>query len=86
MLTMEKLKEMKPGIFATGILTDPRLYSIEEMAWIAVRGGVPDWAIYYHYSSCEISHIKDYGDKCHDQSLIRELVPCDDDAFSAYRR
>lgn len=57
MLTLEKLKEMKPGIFAKGqgkILhpwfNDAK--NIDEnnetvVNWVAIRGGYHDWAIYH---------------------------------------
>ena len=84
MLTLENLKEIKPGIFASGIVTESRLHA-REVKWVAVRGGIHDWAIYYHKSFQEEEWIKDHGDKCFTEKVIKELVPCDDEAFKMYR-
>lgn len=85
LLTLADLKAMPPDtIFATGITEDPRPYN-EPVRWLAVRGGIHDWAIYYHLPEKTIEWIRDHGDKCFTTPVIRELVPCDDEAFKMYR-
>lgn len=96
MLTLKELKEMEPDtIFAEGTLVD----SPEEIhlagtgrtvKWVAVRGGIHDWAIYCQpvYSEpLEWSNerIRSNGDKIHNENYIKKLVPCDDEAFKMYR-
>lgn len=87
MLTTEVLKDMNPGKrFATGIGTYPELHSIE-IRWVAVRGeGMHDWCIYYHKSSKDIDTVSRVGDKMFTESVIKRLIPCDDEAYSLYRR
>jgi len=87
MLTLQMLKDMPSGtIFATGVTTDPRLYR-EEVKWLAKRGeGFHDWAIYYHLSNMSLDAIEREGDKCFTKEVIKELVPCDDEAFKLYRK
>ena len=85
MLTIEKLKAMEPGKrFATGTGTYPELFN-GEIRWVAVRGGIHDWAIYYHHSCHDVDYIARLGDKTFTESIIKRLVPCDDEAFNMYR-
>lgn len=91
MLTEKLLKELTPGgIFATGTRHDPRLYRGGMIQWVAVRGeGMHDWAIYYHRYCPDredsVEWVKRFGDKCSTEAVIKELVPCDDEAFALYR-
>lgn len=85
MLTIEKLKEMEPGIFASGVTKDPRLHKELTFRWVAVRGGKHDWAIYYHGVEKREDYVATFGDKCYTPDVIRELVHCDDEAFALYR-
>ena len=90
MLTLEKLKVMKPGIFATGMTKDKRLQiNIDLLAfnlrWVAVRGGIHDWTIYYHNEDMSEDYVARFGYKCCDSVVVRELVYCDDEAFAMYR-
>lgn len=85
MLTKKMLEAMPPGtVFATGVVSEPGLY-MEPVRWLAKRGGIADWAIYYHRKEYELEWIKDYGDKCVTEKIIKKLVPCDEDTFKAYR-
>ena len=90
-LTLEKLKAMKPDtIFASGTEIDsPKGISIsntgKQLRWIAVRGGIHDWAIYVHFSDKPEDWIRDYGDKIHMELNIRKCVDCDDEAYKMYR-
>ena len=91
MLTLEKLKEMKPDtIFAKGEIVDSpdginMTNSGKMLKWIVIRGGIHDWAIYCHLAEKDYEWIKDYGDKVHSKENIKKLVSCDDEAFKMYR-
>jgi len=85
MLTLQKLKDMSNGqIIAQGVTLNRRLHS-EPVKWIAIRGGIYDWSIYYHLAEKSDFFIKTQGDKCTTYKVIKELVPCDDEAFGMYR-
>ena len=85
MLTKEMLEAMPmETIFATGIVDEPRLYK-KPVRWIAVRGRIPDWAIYYHRAEYTIELVSREGDKCTTKEVIKKLVPCSKDAFNVYR-
>ena len=55
MLTVKKLKEMKPDtIFASGIgwIEHPWFAGRQvKVKWVAARGGIDDWAIYHSFDS-----------------------------------
>ena len=89
-LTLERLKEMKPGMFATGLALDsPRDINMtgtgKGLRWVAVRGGYWDWAIYIHWATNSVDYIMRSGDKVSNEHHIRKLVPCTDEAFKMYR-
>lgn len=90
MLTLQKLKDMKPRlIFAhkAGRMDG------KTFMWVAVRGGIHDWAIYTTLNSvpmvdfwvAEKEGIAKHGNKLTDKDKIRELVPCTAEAFTRYR-
>lgn len=84
-LTLQALKDMEPGsVIATGTVTDGRLHS-QEVRWAAKRGQIHDWAIYYHFSRYPLQHVLNVGDKCFTEAVIKDLVPCDQEAFDMYR-
>lgn len=90
MLTLQQLKDMEPGIFATGETSDDSdganmTGSGQPLRWVATRGGIHDWAIYIHKASNTEEWIKANGDKVHNPATIKKLVPCDDEAFAMYR-
>ena len=92
MLTLEKLKEMKPNtIFASGIALDNpdginMMNQGVELRWVAQRGGIHDWCIYVHYKHLyNNQQVADFGDKVFSSETIRKLVPCDEAAFKMYR-
>jgi len=90
-LTLQNLKDMEPReIFATGTAPDDSVginmtNSGAELRWVAVRGGIEDWAIYVGGATNTQTMLRDYGDKIHDKETIKKLVPCDDEAFKMYR-
>ena len=79
MLTIEQLKKMKPGIFAFGIDLN------RDIKWVATRGNIYDWAIYLGRIEDNNEYIKKFGNKIYDESFIKELVPCNDEAWNMYR-
>ena len=91
MLTVDQLKAMEPGsIFAIGEEDDvpEGLFMAntgKRLKWVAVRGGIHDWAIYCHLAEHSVEWIKERGDKVHDERHVKKLVPCDDEAFKMYR-
>ena len=92
MLTIEKLKAMKPHtIFAKGEFIDVKdginISGIKrKMRWIAVRGDVHDWAVYCSLANINWEGVIRWGDKINTKSYIKKLVPCDDEALEMYRR
>ena len=86
MLTVKMLRAMPPRtVFATGVVQEPRLHKDGPVRWVAIRGGVEDWAIYYHHATYPIELVAQEGDKCFTRSVIREFVPCNDAAYARYR-
>lgn len=85
------LRLMEPNtVFAVGVLLDNKdgLFmtgSGRELTWVAVRGGIDDWAIYCHFSDKSIEYIKNYGDKVYGYENIRRCVICDEEALNCYR-
>jgi len=92
MLTLNMLKAMPPyTIFATGLIADNReglnmTNSGKELRWVAVRREMHDWSVYCNWSSRSSEWVKEYGDKVLDESSIKKLVPCDDEAYKMYAR
>jgi hypothetical protein len=93
MLTLQELKDMKPGIvFAHGTTVNAPtgIYMTNEdkgreLLWAAKRGGIHDWAIYIHWADKGLKYVVEHGDKVTSPGNIKKLVPCDDEAFSMYR-
>lgn len=85
-LTLEQLKDMKPdSIIAKGHTADIRLSFVLELKWVAVRGEIHDWAIYYAPSDWDYDLVQYTGDKVVNEDVIKELVPCTEEAFQMYR-
>lgn len=71
-----------------------------KVRWVAIRGGIHDWAIYHSldanlepsrylggFSHLEVdwNRIADHGAKIHREDDIKRLVPCDNNALGMYR-
>jgi len=89
-LTIERLRVMKPGIFASGFTVDsPEGVNMartgKRLRWVAVCGHAEDWAIYVGLADEDRETVRDVGDKVTSESNLRKLVPCDDRAFKMYR-
>lgn len=91
MLTINKLQELEPmQIFAKGMVVDgTRHFNFtgkeQVLRWVAVRGGIPDWAVYVGRQDQPYEEIARSGDKVCRESNIRFLVNCTDEAFGQYR-
>ncbi len=85
MLTVEKLEGYSDRyIIDSGIIQDDRLHTAP-VVWVAVMGQINDWAIYYHKAELGLFYAVSNGNKCTTEAIIRELVPCTDEAFAQYR-
>ncbi len=91
MLTLQQLKEMKSGtIFLNGMSIDsPDGINMDRsgkmLHWVAVRGGIHDWAIYCGLADWSMDLVASNGNKVHNEETIKRLVPCDEEAFEMYR-
>ena len=86
MMTLEELKKMEPHtVFATGVTEDPRIFR-EPVKWIAKRGLIHDWAIYYDRPEKTLDEIQSWGSKLHSLNIIKDLVPCDEEMLNMYRQ
>lgn len=71
-----------------------------KVKWVAVRGGIADWAIYHSldanleqsdyldgnvHLNASFEQIYREGAKLHDRDIIQELVPCTKEALNCYR-
>ena len=71
-----------------------------KVKWVAVRGGIHDWSIYHsmHSNICTADYfdcachlvasdefIARAGAKLYEESRIREMVECTDEALAMYR-
>lgn len=92
MLTVDMLKQMPPHhVFAHGTVPDNHLGinmsgSSQQLRWVAVRGGIEDWAIYIHFDSYNIDMVKRQGDKVYNLEYVKRLVACNEESLSLYRR
>ena len=91
MLSLQDLKDMAPDtIFATGETIDGpsgvnMTGSLLPLRWVAVRGGIHDWAVYIHSADWSTKQVRENGDKIHNRQIIKKLVSCDDEALEMYR-
>ncbi len=91
MMQLQDLIETEPdSIFARGLTKDNAAginltNSGKTLRWVAVRGGIHDWAIYAHTDAHGEQWIRNHGDKVTGEDNIKKLVPCDDEAFAMYR-
>jgi hypothetical protein len=90
-LTLEMLKEMAPHtVIKSGkAFVEDYWDSTKEMLidYVAVRGGIHDWAIYYAPAGqAPQEQNMQCGDKMHNPKSIKGCVPCDDAALKMYRQ
>lgn len=87
------LDEMVPEtIFAKGIIPNAPdgLYMTnsnigKQLLWVAQRGEINDWTIYVHWAENGEAFVINSGDKVISTYNIKNLVPCEEEAFSRYR-
>jgi len=85
LLTLDRLKSMSiNSTISSGVTNNPILHS-GPVKWVAKRGVIHDWCIYYHTADKNQLWIENWGDKCTTAEVIRLLVPCTDEAFKMYR-
>ena len=85
-LTVPQLKDMAPDtVFKSGIGYYPKMFADSEIKWVATRGGIHDWAIYFHMWDKTDAYVQKMGDKLRDENMIKQLVKCDDESFDMYR-
>jgi hypothetical protein len=78
-MTFKELKNMEPGaIFASG--RDPHIGQ-----WVAVRGGIHDWAIYHMPYGANDLEVSRNGEKLCDVSRAAQLVDADAEMTCWYR-
>ncbi len=88
-LTLLDLTDMKPGIFAGGrALVEDYWDDSEGMLvdWVAVRGAVPDWCIYYKLAieEWDQEQIRHHGDKMRNPKSILQCIRADEEALKMY--
>lgn len=85
MMTLKNLKDLPSHeVFASGITSDERLFT-EPVRWIAKRGYIHDWAIYYGKQEKTEDEIMKWGSKLYSRSIIKDLVVCDEEMMEMYR-
>ena len=90
-ITMDLLKELPPHtIFAAGTFLDAtdRINITGEpgklLRWVAVRGGIPDWAVYVGPAAWSFEKVAEQGDKILG-STAQILVDCTNETAKRYR-
>lgn len=83
-LAPEMLKAMEPReLIAYGKVTDHRL-GLYPVRWIAVHVKDGEWLILHGRESWSFQRVLDEGSLTIKRDLIRELVPCVDEALELY--
>lgn len=85
-LKLKELEEMTPHtIFKRGVIQNPEIYEGKPIRWLAKKGTVTDWVIYYHDAEHDESYVKAHGYKLVERPQIENLVPCTDEVYKKYR-
>ncbi len=90
-LTLQQLKDMKSHtVIAKGETAVEDYWDASkemQINWVAIRGGIHDWAIYYQLAdkNWNTEMIIEQGEKMHNETSIKKCVPCDEEAFKMYR-
>ena len=81
-LTKRMLQEAEPDSI---LMSGTCILWRERRKFVVVRGGIPDWAIYYGNPYQSDEEIAKHGDKITSLRTIQELICCDDDVLENYR-
>jgi len=90
MFTRDKLDKLDSGtIFASGIDFDGNdgihlCNTGELLRWVAVRGGVDDWAVYADKARNSAESVRDFGCKLSKREALK-LVMGSEDFYNRYR-
>jgi hypothetical protein len=81
-LTLAELQEAQPRtILRNGI----KPFNGRAVKFVAVRGLIEDWAIYYGHICATDTHVARFGTKLIFEKDIKAFVECSQDAFEMYR-
>ena len=84
-LTLDKLKEFDPHtVFAKGYIYVEMSASIPAFKWVAKRGLIDDWAMYFD-STCKSWEEVEQGVKMRDEAAIKKAISCSEEVFKRYR-
>jgi hypothetical protein len=89
-LTLELLVGIEPEtVFAAGInstINFPNAGAFFQIfRWVAERGVIDDWVIYYLPKGNGIKTVSRVGHKLKDPIAIQKLVPCTEEVLARYR-
>lgn len=85
MYDLKQLRRMSPhSEIARGSGPLPEC-DIPFVKWVAVRGAVDDWAIYFSADDKPYDEIRDSGAKLQNTKAIRRFIPCTDGMMRKYR-
>jgi len=85
MITLDELRDMESHtVFATGISNDERIFS-QPVRWVAKRGYIHDWAIYYDKEEKSVEDVMRWGNKLYSRNIVKDLVECDEAMMKMYR-
>ena len=84
-LTLEELKKFAPHTTFRRGTGHPNGSIHIPFKWVAKRGLIPDWAVYYGSMDMTWEKVEDIGDKLYNMDLIKQLVNCDDKVLKNYR-
>jgi hypothetical protein len=88
MVTKKLLQSLEPRtIFASGICFGPKNTSDKIIKWVAIRGGIEDWAMYYceYVKDMHDIYVAGYGEKMY-LSEVKNIMLADEEGYNLYRR
>jgi len=85
-LSLGNLLNWKPCIFDYGESFQHVHPKSMHIKWVAKKGFIQDWAIYYGPAEWSWDYILAMGTKLTDPIIVQKLVNCDFESFQMYRR
>ncbi len=91
LLTIKEFDDIQDGnIFRVGKLKDiPGQFYVSSfgqyLKFVAVKGVINDWTIYYGRETLSTDYIMKHGNKVQSDENIRKCVPCTDEVLKLYR-